>query len=211
MDPLYRLLSEYGYWGLFGLLTLGIVGLPIPDETLLTLSGYLVSRGKMAASFTLIAGFLGSASGMSVSYWAGRTLGSEVLLRYGSYIHLTQARIARVTAWFERVGHWLLTFGYFIPGVRHFTALVAGVSGLPFGTFARFTYPGALLWVCTFVALGYVVGDQWQKAFEYFHRGSLVVAAAAMVVGLAFWFAHRKSHPVRDRRSRSVEVRKAPK
>ena len=55
--------------------------------------------------------------------------------------------------WFRCFGRWLLAFGYFIPGVRHVTALAAG-SALDYETFARYAYPGAVLWSCTFVALG---------------------------------------------------------
>ena len=64
-----------------------------------------------------------------------------------------------VTRWFYRFGLWLLSVGYFILGVRHFTALVAGMSQLSLRRFAAFAYPGAAVWVATFLTLGYRFGD----------------------------------------------------
>ena len=52
MEPLLEWLSQWGYAGLFGLLVFGIIGLPIPDETLLVFSGYLVSQGRLHPLFT---------------------------------------------------------------------------------------------------------------------------------------------------------------
>ena len=59
------------------------------------------------------------------------------------------------------MGHWALTFGYFIPGVRHFTAYAAGMSELEAPQFALFAYSGAVLWVGTFLSLGYFLGERW--------------------------------------------------
>lgn len=60
--------QTYGYFALGGLLGLGIVGLPIPEETLLAYSGYLVAAGKLALPWTIAAGVVGSWVGVSVSY-----------------------------------------------------------------------------------------------------------------------------------------------
>src|SRR3954447_10892864 len=116
MEPLIEWLSQYGYVGLFALLMLGIAGLPVPDETLLVLSGYLISAGRLHPSWTFLSGFAGAASGISLSYWLGRTLGHKAVGRYGKYIHLTAARVDIVQCWFQRIGNWLLSVGYFIPG-----------------------------------------------------------------------------------------------
>src|SRR3954447_14315652 len=135
MESLIEWLSHYGYGGLFASLVLGIAGLPIPDETLLVFSGYLISRGKLHPVLTWATAFSGSVGGISLSYIIGRTAGYGFVHWYGRYIHFSEARLKKVEEWFERIGHWLLTIGYFIPGVRHFTALVAGMSGMPFKPF----------------------------------------------------------------------------
>ena len=72
-ETLLQWISQYGYLAIFFLLMLGIVGLPIPDEVLLTFSGYLVFKGQLALAPTMASAFLGSICGVSVSYSIGRT------------------------------------------------------------------------------------------------------------------------------------------
>jgi membrane protein DedA with SNARE-associated domain len=192
MESILQWISHYGYAGLFAALMLGIAGLPIPDETFLVFCGYLISRGRMHWAPAFLTGLCGSVCGISLSYFIGRTGGSVLVARYGKYIHLTPKRIERVHSWFQRAGEWVLTFGYFILGVRHFTALVAGMSGLEFGVFARFAYPGAALWVATFLTIGYLVGDHWQAAMAVVHRYSLIVAAVVLLAAVAWWFVARR-------------------
>src|SRR5690242_8138805 len=117
MDSLTAWVSQYGYFGLFGLLLLGVVGLPVPDETLLVISGYLISRGQLDAVATFAAGFAGSGCVISLSYLIGPTAGHAAVNRYGRFVHLTNERLERVHRWFQRTCAWLLAIGYFIPGV----------------------------------------------------------------------------------------------
>ena len=187
MEPLIAWLSQYGYAGLFALLMLGIAGLPIPDETLLVLSGYLVWAGRLAPVTTFLAGFAGAASGISLSYWLGRTLGHKAVGRYGKYIHLTPARVDTVQRWFQSIGNWLLSVGYFIPGVRHFTALVAGMSGVSFRVFAPYAYVGAAVWVLFFLTIGYAVGENWRTAIQLIHRYTWGFVVIVLLTGSVVW------------------------
>ena len=155
-------ITQYGYVAIFFLLILGIVGLPVPDETLLTFSGYLIFKGQFVLPFAFLAAFAGSACGITLSYWLGRTFGMALIHRYGRYVRITEDHVRKAHAWFERVGHWGLTFGYFVPGVRHLTAYAAGMSDVRPPQFAVFAYSGGLLWVSAFLGLGYFLGERWQ-------------------------------------------------
>ena len=192
MSPLFEWLTHYGYAGLSTLLLLGIVGLPVPDETLLVFSGYLISRGRFNGPLTYGAALFGSICGISISYFIGRTLGHQAVLRFGSYLGLTQQHLDRVHRWFQKTGEWLLTFGYFVPGVRHFTALVAGTSNLEFGRFAAFAWPGAAVWVACFLTLGYFVGENWEQAVALVHRYTLLAVVLGVAILLAAWWLRRK-------------------
>jgi membrane protein DedA with SNARE-associated domain len=142
MATIMHWIAHYGYLALFGLLMLGIMGLPVPDETLLTFAGYLIFRGKFALLPTLAAAFFGSVCGMSLSYGLGRTLGRALVERLGHWLHLPPGGLDSVEAWYNRRGTYVLLFGYFLPGVRHLTAYVAGWSKLPLPTFALFASAG---------------------------------------------------------------------
>lgn len=200
MEPLFQWISQYGYGALFFLLILGIVGLPVPDETLLVFSGYLVSTGRFQAIPTFLAAVAGSVSGISISYVLGRTLGHAAVERYGRMIHLTPARVEALHRWFQRFGNWLLSIGYFIPGIRHFTALFAGMSGLEFRVFAPFAYTGGFVWVALFLSLGYWFGENWPEIVESIHRYTLPTLFLLVGVVVVVWMVRRR--PRQDRSSR---------
>ena len=80
-----------------------------------------------------------------------------------------------------------------MPGVRHFTAVVAGMTNLEYPVFARYAYSGALLWVTTFLTLGYVIGDTWRTAAENIHQVVGVIAVIAAVAIAIFLFVRSKS------------------
>jgi membrane protein DedA with SNARE-associated domain len=192
MQWLFIWLSHYGYAGLFCLLVLGIVGLPIPDETLLVFCGYLIWRGRLRSELTFLAGFAGSVCGVSMSYLIGRRFGRAFVRYYGRYFRMTDAHMERVNRWFHSIGAWVLSIGYFVPGVRHFTALVAGMSHLSFPIFAVFAYPGAALWVATFLTIGYLGGEQWEHTSAVFHKYAFVATLAAGAIIAAVWWLRWK-------------------
>lgn len=198
VDAVLQWILQYGYGAIFVLLVLGIVGLPVPDETLLTFTGFLIYKKQLGLIPAFCAALGGSVTGITISYWLGHKFGLSLLHKYGKYIHFDEDRLEKVHYWFERIGKWLLTFGYFIPGVRHFTAYVAGSTGLEPPVFARYAYSGALLWVCTFFTLGYYFGDEWQKLLDLVHENLLHASVAAGVVllvyaGWRWWNARRKA------------------
>src|SRR3954466_11199953 len=99
-------ITQYGYLAIFLLLVFGIIGLPIPDETMLTFSGYLVYKGHLSLPLALLTALAGSITGITISYWLGRSFGLMLIHRYGRYVRIREEHIQKTHAWFERVGHW---------------------------------------------------------------------------------------------------------
>lgn len=187
LDALVAWLLQYKSMALFFLLALGIVGLPIPDETLMTFAGALVAKGHLEMVPTIIAAYAGSLFGISLSYFIGRTAGSYLVKKYGSRFGLTQDRIDRVHRWFEKIGKWTLLVGYFIPGVRHLTGYVAGTTELSFFQFAVFAYLGALLWCSLFLALGYSSSQHWEHLLAFLIDNiENLILLIGMVIVVAF-------------------------
>jgi membrane protein DedA with SNARE-associated domain len=179
--------STYGYAAIFALLVLGIVGLPVPDEFLLTGCGFLVYQGNLQLAPTVASALAGSISGITCSYLIGRTVGWKFLhSRVGRLLNIRDDDIYRVHGWFDRIGHWALLIGYFIPGVRHFTAIVAGTSKLEYPSFAVFAYTGALFWVSTFVFIGYHFGRRWEQILAVVEHNLKLVSVLGGVILIAY-------------------------
>ena len=195
MEPGFDWIVRHQYVALFVLLMLGIVGLPVPDETLLVFAGYLSFKGTLRLEPTVATAFLGSACGISVSYAIGRFVGMPALQKIGPLLHLRPESLDQAQRWMERWGKYSLLLAYFVPGYRHLAAFLVGTSRLAPAVFARFAYTGALLWASSFVGLGYLAGEQWQHLIPLVHQS----VRTAMVLGLVLlacavgWLLVRRS------------------
>jgi membrane protein DedA with SNARE-associated domain len=195
MGGVFDWIVQNGPAALFVLLLLGVVGLPIPDETLLVYCGYLISKGQISPTETFLAGVAGTWCGISLSYAIGRTFGIGVVNRFGKYLHITEERLAKVNHWFDRIGHWALFVGYFIAGVRHFTAIVAGISRLRFVYFAMYAWTGGVVWVVSFLTLGYFLGERWKEVAELVHKYVLEGSVVLIVVAVAIYYVRYRKRP----------------
>ena len=184
--------TTYGAAALFVLLMVGVFGLPVPDETLLTFAGVLVRQGHLHFATTWTLAALGSMCGITLSYGLGRTAGASIVTRYGGWLHVTDAQIRRVEGWMEGKGRWILTIGYYIPGVRHVTAIVAGSTGVPLRIFAAYAYAGAAIWSLSFITFGWYVGERWEGALETVHRHIASLALVGGALAIVYAFVHAR-------------------
>lgn len=168
MSYLITLFEQHSYMILFIGIFLELMALPISGEFLMSYAGYFVYQGKMNYILAILTVFLSAGAGITITYWIGKAGGYKLIERYGKYVHLGPERYKKTAAWFERSGSKLLVFAYFIPGVRHFTGYVSGVSKIPFRKFIIPAYTGAFLWGICFITLGKVLGPKW----ETFHQAA---------------------------------------
>lgn len=162
-DLITHWLSHYGSIALFILLAVGIFGLPIPDETLLVVAGFLMAKGHLSWYATIPSAFLGTIVGITSSYIIGYTAGRILVLKYGKYLGITPENYAKAHQWFEKIGKYCLLISYYIPGVRHLAGILAGTTYLRFWEFALFAYTGAIIWASTFLSIGYFFYDAWHQ------------------------------------------------
>ncbi len=176
---------SHGYLGLFVVLAVGVV-VPLPEDTTLLFAGCLVSSGKLTAFPTWLAATLGCMTGITVSYSIGRVAGLQVVNRFGHYVGITPERLEKTTDWFHRVGKWGLALGYFVPGVRHLTALIAGSSKVGYPIFILFAGAGSLIWSSFFLAMGYFLKDRWKQFGAGFKEHRMEVVTGVLVIMAVF-------------------------
>jgi membrane protein DedA with SNARE-associated domain len=193
VENLDTFIAHYGYIAIFGLLMLGIVGPLIPDETILVLAGIAVHRGELDYGRTISTAFAGSLCGITASYLLGRSGVILILERYGPLRRWVGHHMPQVQSWFKRYGKWTLFFGYFIAGLRHFTALAAGLSRVKMRTFAAYAYPGGFIWVFCFVSIGYYLGAEWEKLLARFHLGGMIAIGIVAGIAVTGWLLRREN------------------
>src|SRR4030095_4273012 len=104
MPDLSALLEHWRYPAIFAAVILGNLGLPIPEETVLALGGFLAQRGELHLPTVIAVGVLAAIVGDNIGYWLGRRYGREALERYGRYIWVSANRLERVSAFMARQG-----------------------------------------------------------------------------------------------------------
>ncbi|MES5397472.1 DedA family protein [Bacillus amyloliquefaciens] len=166
MSHFITLFEQHSYLILFSGIILELLAIPISAEMIMSYAGYFVYQGKMDYALALLTAFISAGTGITITYWVGRTGGYRLIERYGKYVHLGPERYNKTAAWFERSGSKLLVFAYFIPGVRHLTGYVSGSSRMSFPTFNIPAYIGAILWGSCFITLGKVLGPKWETLHQ---------------------------------------------
>jgi membrane protein DedA with SNARE-associated domain len=182
MHSLLLSITKYSYFKIFIALGLGIVGLPVPDETLMAYAGFLVFQGKLNYLYTILFAFVGTSCGITIGYVLGKTFGNPFIKKYASKMQVNPDGIQNAEKFYNRYGKFALFIGYFIPGVRHMTAIFAGISLMPYRTFALFAYAGGFLWTMTIVSLGYFLGEKWRHVYMYSHRFIIPLVLLSIIV-----------------------------
>ena len=193
MQCILPFLIKYSYLGVFAALGLGILGLPIPDETLLALTGFLAFKGYLSYPHAVIAAFAGTICGISIGYLMGKYFGHPFLEKYSARMRINPEHLHKAEKWYGKYGKFALFIGYFIPGVRHLTAIFAGIAGMPYKVFAMHAFPGGLLWTVTFVTMGYYLGEKWKHVYTYSYRYILPSAILVTVIYLLINFLRTDS------------------
>ncbi|PIC63575.1 hypothetical protein CSV79_11015 [Sporosarcina sp. P13] len=155
MEQIQGFIAQYGYLSVFTFLALGIFGLPMPDELIVTFAGYLASVGTFRFVFAIIFTTSGVMVGTLVTYMLGRKIGKPLIQRFGNYLFLSPHRLQKVERFFMEHGSWAVTFGYFLPGMRHVVCYVSGMSGMSIRRYVLFAIPGVILSTIICFNLGY--------------------------------------------------------
>src|SRR4051794_28142081 len=190
LENVLSLIAEYGYLiVLFGVM-LESAGVPIPGETILIASGFLVQQGHLDLGDAIIFGALGAVVGDQIGYWVGRKGGRPFVLRWGRYVLITPERLARAERFFERHGGKAVFLARFIAGLRVFGALVAGISRMRWGTFSFYNALGGAIWATAAVLVGYLLGGSLDLVERWIGRASILLGLM-FAVAMAFYLSYR--------------------
>jgi membrane protein DedA with SNARE-associated domain len=158
MGFLTLFVQHWGYAAVFATVLLGSVGLPVPEETILMLAGYLVWRGDLSLWLVLAVGVVSASLGDNLGYWLGRRFGGNTLRRYGTRLWLAPATLEAGQRFLLTHGAPAIFIARFVPGLRFAAGPVSGISGIPASSFFIANILGAVCYVPLVVGLGYALG-----------------------------------------------------
>lgn len=166
-----------------------LVGFFLPGDTILFAAGLLAADPSSGLSMpVLMTGvFLAAASGDSVGYATGTRLGRPWLDRRVTGGRLNRRHLQRAEAFYERWGWWSVVAARWVPWVRTFTPVLAGVSRMSYPRFLSANVVGALAWGTGLLILGY-----YSATVDWLRTTALVVAGCAVAASLLLPLAARR-------------------
>ena len=195
VQDLVPLLDRYGYWAIFGSIFFEDFGVPLPGETMLIAGSFLAALGQFRIGWVMLLAFGGAVAGDNIGYAIGRFGGRKLVLRFGRYVFLNEARLDKAEAFFGCHGGKVVTVARFVEGFRQLNGLVAGVSRMAWWRFLAFNALGAALWVGTWGSVAYFFGGRLGTVLAVFKRFELyfVVGTVLLItVAVAYKLAKRR-------------------
>jgi membrane protein DedA with SNARE-associated domain len=187
-----KILNTTGYAGAAGLMALESMIFPLPSEAVMPFVGFLVEDKKMNLWLAILATSIGSIIGSLLSYAMGYYGGKPLVLKVGKYLLLNKRDLERTEAYFhKKSGAMTIFIGRFIPVVRHFISIPAGMGKMPLVPFCIATLIGATIWNTFLLLLGKKLREHWYVVQKYSHQVDIVVVVLILIGG-AWWYWHRR-------------------
>ncbi len=163
IDP-QKLLETFGMLGLFGIIFAEsglLIGFFLPGDSLLFTAGLFASQGKFGLNLpvVLVGVFLAAVIGDQVGYLFGKKVGPSIFRRADSRL-FKQQYVAKADSFFEKHGPKTIVLARFVPVVRTFVPVLAGVGKMHYRTFVTYNVIGGFLWAVGITGLGAILGNQ---------------------------------------------------
>lgn len=182
------LISRIGYLGVAILMTLESMVAPVPSEAVMPFAGFNIYTGQFTFTGVILFSTLGSIIGSLISYYAGAWGGRPVVRKFGRYLLLDEHHLDLTERFFGKYGDKTIFVSRFIPVVRHFISIPAGVGRMNILKFTIYTILGAALWNAFLAYAGYHLRNNWHVVRKYGGVADIVVLCAGIAaIGYAVY------------------------
>ncbi len=185
---LVDLIFDWGYLGIFLLMTIESSFIPFPSEIVLIPAGYLASKGDMSIGMIMASALGGSMAGAFINYFLALFLGRKILKKYGKYFFIREDALYKMDTYFQKHGHISTFIGRLVPGIRQLISIPAGLARMNLAVFSTYTALGAGIWALILVMLGYLIGENQQLIESYLKQITIGVLVALVL--LASWYIY---------------------
>jgi membrane protein DedA with SNARE-associated domain len=186
-----KILDTAGYAGAAALMALESMIAPVPSEAVMPFVGFQVADGKWNLWLAIGATSAGSILGSWLSYLMGYYGGKPFVLRVGKYLLLNRHDLELTEKFFhQRQGIWTIFIARFVPVVRHFISIPAGMGRMPLGPFLFVTLIGATMWNTFLLGCGYKLREHWHVVQKYSHQVDIGIVILLLAGGV--WFVRSR-------------------
>jgi len=189
------IIQKIGYLGVFFLMFLQSVNIPIPSEITMSFSGFLVQKEILNFWLVVLMGTFGNLTGSLISYFLASSLARNGWrAKYGILkILISDSNLQLAEKWFNKYGTFSIFFGRMIPVVSTFISFPAGLAKMKISVFSFLTFAGSFVW-CSFLPyLGFVFCENWQIIQIYFRKFDyLILILIIAIIGWWGWKHLRK-------------------
>jgi membrane protein DedA with SNARE-associated domain len=187
-------IHSFGYVGVFVLIVLGDLRLPIPTELTLPLAGFLVGQGRLSFIPVLLTATAARATTSLLLYSLGLRISGErlrrLIKRFERFGFLFTSDVDKASEVFKRHGGKAILIGHLVPGVGALISVPAGLKQMPVRRFLGYTVLGGSLWTGTLVGLGWALGSRWRMVELYASFVGFAVLAT-FILGI-LWLLWRR-------------------
>ncbi len=158
VPELIRLVGLYGLIFIVFAETGLMVGFFLPGDSLLVMAGIFAARGDLNIALLVPCLIAGAVAGNATGYFIGHKAGRALYSRRNSFF-FRREHLVRTHEFYERHGGKTIVIAQFMPIVRTFAPVVAGAAGMSYRRFAAFNVVGAILWISSMTATGYLLAQ----------------------------------------------------
>lgn len=183
-------------------------GFFLPGDTLLFTAGLLAAKGHFSVVLAIILIFLSNFAGVTLGYWMGRGLGKRYVNGERKVL-FRQDYVDKAQGFYKKHGGKAIIFGRFVPAVRSFVPIIAGVAEMPYKTLMFYNAIGAALWAISVTLLGFYAGHWLESHGINVDMLILPIIALVILLSLLGPFIHSLSNPsVRKKLLRKIGIKK---
>jgi len=185
----FQWIHDWGYLGIILLMAMESSIFPVPSELVIPPAAYWAAQGRYTLWGVVLAGTVGSYLGAAATYWAARAIGRPLVLRYGGWLLVTEAKLLHAERWLRRYAAGGIFFARLIPVVRHLIGIPAGIVRMNFRVYSVMTLIGSALWCAVLAWFGQqVLGDQPQLLDDPGRMIAVLKERSLWFVGLVLLF-----------------------
>jgi membrane-associated protein len=169
-----------------------LVGFFLPGDSLLVTAGLLASQGFLNVYVMGVLLSVAAVVGDSVGYAIGRATGPRIFTREDS-LFFNKRHLLRAHAFYQRHGGKTIVLARFMPIIRTFAPVVAGVGQMEYRAFVTYNVFGGLLWVWSMLFTGYVLGRYIPGIEDHVEKVIVVVVFLSILPGIIGWWRERRA------------------